>query len=475
MKPQWRHLSMVLGLVVMSMVVVLAAGVIGRPDVSNALSPVAAQSDKPCNGKSNSPRCRTTTTSATTTTEPTTTTTEPTTTTTEPTTTTTEPTTTTTVDPVVVVAISDLEGAVATAQPGDVIAVQNGVYGTQGEIRLNGAGTAQEPIVVQAETPGGVVLTGNVHVRLSGPDLTLSGFRFEDGVLDADGGSASVVFFDGDCVRCRLTDSVIDDYDAIQTGQDGYYPWIRLYGPESQVDHNELANKFHQGAMLRVIRSSSNSDGPANHWIHHNHFRDVPPIGENGLEAIRIGSGNERSQTNAGVLIEHNLFERINGEHELISVKSSGNVIQHNTFVDSNDSAVRLRIGNDNVFADNILINGRYGINVNGMRNRIVDNDFVDYQRWGIALVAGHPGRTGIPDPIYGLAVADDAVVTGNHFYNAGLEIEIDLFLGEIRSGFLVDQEVRGAVVEGNQSGGDPQPVLDRAYHADSPEIGPGW
>lgn len=53
-------------------------------------------------------------------------------------------------------------------EPGDVIILKNGTYTTEERIRFLGSGTADNPVIFKAETPGGVVFTG-------GPRLTIGG------------------------------------------------------------------------------------------------------------------------------------------------------------------------------------------------------------------------------------------------------------------------------------------------------------
>ncbi|MEN8891111.1 MAG: chondroitinase-B domain-containing protein, partial [Wenyingzhuangia sp.] len=45
-------------------------------------------------------------------------------------------------------------------QPGDQIVLKNGTYTTDERMIFLGSGTADNPVVFRAETPGGVIFTG---------------------------------------------------------------------------------------------------------------------------------------------------------------------------------------------------------------------------------------------------------------------------------------------------------------------------
>jgi poly(beta-D-mannuronate) lyase len=53
-------------------------------------------------------------------------------------------------------------------QPGDVIILKNRTYSTNERMQFLASGTADNPVIFRAETPGGVVFTG-------GPRLTIGG------------------------------------------------------------------------------------------------------------------------------------------------------------------------------------------------------------------------------------------------------------------------------------------------------------
>ena len=61
------------------------------------------------------------------------------------------------------------------------------------------------------------------------------------------------------------------------------------------------------------------------HRIDHNHFGYRPPLNRNGGETIRVGYSHQ-SMTNSGTPVERNLFDRCDGEIEIISSKLCENI-----------------------------------------------------------------------------------------------------------------------------------------------------
>jgi poly(beta-D-mannuronate) lyase len=95
------------------------------------------------------------------------------------------------------------------------------------------------------------------------------------------------------------------------------------------MDHCYLAGKTNDSPTLQIEVGSS----PNRHLIDHNHFGPRPPLGRNGGETIRVGYSHQ-SMSNSCTTVEHNLFDRCDGELEIISNKSCENVYRFNTFLD---------------------------------------------------------------------------------------------------------------------------------------------
>ena len=181
------------------------------------------------------------------------------------------------------------------------------------------------PITLRAQTPGQVLLNGNSKINISGNWLVVDGLKFEGGALAADDHVVEFRGSRGEATNSRLTNSAIIDYNPASV--DTRYFWVSLYGQHNRVDHNYFKNQNHSGVTVVVWRSDS---GPDYHQIDANYFADRPlpvnPADPNGFETIRIGDSTD-SLSNSFTTVENNLFERTDGEIEVISNKSGSNTL----------------------------------------------------------------------------------------------------------------------------------------------------
>ena len=269
---------------------------------------------------------------------------------------------------------SELRSAIAGAQPGDAIVMANGVW-TDLDIVFRADGTEADSIRLMTETPGGVVLDGSSSLRIAGDYLVVDGLRFEGGVPT---GSQIIQFRDGakQANHSRLTNvSVID---ANPTNRNFDTKWVSLYGTYNRVDHGYFGGKTNVGTTLVVWLESGSNARPVHHRIDHNHFGPRPPLGQNEGETIRIGTSTNSMQ-DAFVTVERNLFDRCDGEAEIISVKSGANTIRSNTFFRSRGS-LTLRHGNGSRVEGNVFFGQRVddtgGVRIIGEDHVVVNNYF---------------------------------------------------------------------------------------------------
>src|SRR3954454_4191655 len=183
--------------------------------------------------------------------------------------------------------IADLTTRISGAVAGDIIIVQNGVYTTSSSLSINRVGTAANPIVIRAETVGGVEITGTHGFSMSSPAayITIQGFKFTH---------AAAIGISSGTSHCRFTRNVIQL--TIPVGSDVSY--INISGDDVEIDRNELRTKATLGEMLDV--AGSGSQVARRLWVHHNYFHDFSSPGGNGAETIRLGlSGLSLSTGNA--------------------------------------------------------------------------------------------------------------------------------------------------------------------------------
>jgi poly(beta-D-mannuronate) lyase len=289
---------------------------------------------------------------------------------------------------------SQIDTAMQTAQPGDTLTMTNGIWNNE-QIDFEGYGASGNPITLRAETPGQVILNGNSTIDISGDWLHVDGLRFEGGALS----SGHVVEFkgsNGEATNSRFTNSAIIDYNPANV--DTRYFWVSMYGQNNRVDHNRFEGQNHSGVTVVVWRDDTSAD---NHRIDSNHFVDRPepinPSSSNGFETIRIGTSTE-SLSDSFSTVENNLFERVDGEIEIISNKSGNNTYRYNTFRES-EGTLTLRHGNDTLVEGNFFLgenkNQSGAIRVIGERQTIVNNYIAnvdDRADGAISISAGVPG-----------------------------------------------------------------------------------
>jgi poly(beta-D-mannuronate) lyase len=253
-----------------------------------------------------------------------------------------------------VTSLSQLQSAINAATAGTTITLANGTYAVPSgsPITVSGRnGSSSAPIVIQAESRGGVTLTGSQSFVMSNSSyITVSGFVFKQ---------TSTLDLPSSCTRIRIT------RNDFQLGSAASH-WLVVRGDDVKVDRNVFHDKSTIGCYL-VIDGPSSTVMAKRTYILRNHFRDHSYSGSNGGEPIRLGVSS-RALDVAAATVEYNLFERANGDPEGISVKSSGNTIRYNTLRSSTGGIV-LRHGNGNRVESNYLLSG-----ANGIRKRPPDH-----------------------------------------------------------------------------------------------------
>lgn len=263
----------------------------------------------------------------------------------------------------------EVSAAMAIAQPGDTLFMTAGIWKDQ-LIRFSGNGTADNPIILKGAPDGSTFITGKSYLRIGGEYLVVDGLHFTAGYCP----SGSVIEFrDGssnEAEYCRLTNTAIINFNPASINTD--YKWVSLYGKYNRVDHCTLKGKNHSGTTLVVWMDSE----PDYHLIDSNYFGERPDLGFNGGETIRIGTS-DWSMYESGCIVEYNLFERCDGETEIISNKSCFNVYRYNTFLECKGT-LTLRHGNNcDVYSNFFLGNNRSstgGIRVIGENHKVYNN-----------------------------------------------------------------------------------------------------
>lgn len=257
---------------------------------------------------------------------------------------------------------TELQQAIAKAGPGDAIIMKNGKWRDL-QIRFYGNGTKDKPIVLKAQTPGEVIIQGKSDLKLGGEFLVVDGLFFTNGASPSKNVIEFAINKDTLANNCRVTNSVIKDFNKGQRNKQDL--WVQFKGRHNQLDHCYLAGKSNRGPTIRVDLDGNRSVKNY-HKINHNHFGPRPPKGGPSAETIQLGNS-YTSMTPSHTLVTSNLFEKCNGEVEVISSKSNFNEFRNNIFYKSEGSLVT-RHGNYCIIDGNYFFGDETSHNFGGIR-----------------------------------------------------------------------------------------------------------
>lgn len=347
---------------------------------------------------------------------------------------------------------TDLQTRMAAALPGDTVVVLNNTYNFGAISFTNNNGNANlAPIVLKAQTIGGVIFSGTTSLSFKGNNIVIDGFTFANG----NAGSSAVIRLGTSSSNvsnyCRITNITIDDYNSDVAVEN---EWIGMYGIRNRVDHCTFINKSNPRATIVVWYSSVTYPAEAlstYHRIDSNYFKGRSFMGSNGGETIRVGDSNS-SRTNGFNTVEFNLFEDCTqAEPEIISNKSDFNVYRYNTFRNC-DGGLTLRHGRycevyGNFFIRNsAATTAAYGIRIIDKGHKVFNNYFeglnangggTSQNRAVISLFNGQSTDTTNAAAANGYFPADSVVVAFNT---------------------IVDCRGGGGIVLANTNGGSIEP-----------------
>jgi len=283
------------------------------------------------------------------------------------------------------------KAAITAAVPGDVLVLADGTYTGFGYKKISASGTAAQPIVLRAQTPGGVIFNGDFQIEVAASHIVIDGFRIHgdarpspDYTVPASKSGVFKIYGEDN----RLTGCSITGFNRAT----GLTKWVQIKGARNRVDHCHFSDKVGPGQMLEVIL-----DGTVDHHrIDHNVFRDFAyGNGANEYETVRIGSGSLSIGTPSESTVEHNYFEACDGEIETISIKSSGCSVLRNTLVDCRGS-ITLRQGAGNLVEGNVVLNLSGLAECGGLRVCGADHVIRDNYVYGARTVGGGKHLGGI-------------------------------------------------------------------------------
>lgn len=298
--------------------------------------------------------------------------------------------------------IAELQLAIKSAKTGDEIILANNTYSNSGGIRINANG-----IMVKAETPGGVIFTGNSSIKIEGEKIVLAGFQFKDGNIGENGKVVEIAGNKNLLTHCNFINYVSKNYVHFVEGS--------FENEMSYCNIEAKPAKMNGGAAIQVTTSAS--------VVNHTKIRYCTFLnfggdgGDFGNEPIRIGLGVEQNNV-SGCIVEYCYFENVGlGDSESISLKSTFNVIRYNTCNNNPKGQFVFRTGNKNSAYGNFFINSG-GIRVKEGANHMIYNNYFEGSTEAPALELMNfklNQKTKVGDPL------NNIFVFNNTFYNSGV------------------------------------------------------
>jgi poly(beta-D-mannuronate) lyase len=339
--------------------------------------------------------------------------------------------------------IKELEAAIENAKPGDELIMANGVWNDV-QIRFTSKGTAENPIVLRAETPGKVSIEGVSDLKFGGEYLIVKGLYFKNGYTP----SSTVIDFkvtkNSVANHCQLTQCVIENFNQKHKTQEDH--WVEFWGRNNQMDHCYIGGKSNGGPTVRVeIKGNQNIKN--HHKIIHNHFGPRPRLGGPRGETIQLGDSYS-SMSPSNTMVANNLFEECNGEIEVISSKTNFNEFRNNVFYKCEGSMVT-RHGNYCIIDGNFFLGDGRSENMGGIRlintghwvtNNYFFNMIGENFRSPLAVMNGIP-----KSPLNRYNQVTDVVVAYNSWINCKAPLNFGVGVNLDQKDVLPASEIRSA------------------------------
>ncbi len=288
----------------------------------------------------------------------------------------------------------ELNLALAEAEPGDIVILNDGVYTGEIEPVQNKRGTPEAVIRIRAANRGMAEIGGQSgfhfencsHIIVEGLKITASGRKYQDE-------NVNVIWFEG-CSHMRVTRCHIMVNELWEKTT-----CLLISGENShhhRVDRNFFEGKHKSGLMLDI--TGGESQASQYDRVEYNYFKDNTPKIVNGKETVRIGLSNV-SRSSSFSVVQYNLFEDCSGEPEIISIKACDTEVRHNTFKNSQGQVV-LRHGDRSSVYGNYFIafDGRPeegGVRVYGDDHKIYNNYMEGLTASAIQIDKGNAHTTG--------------------------------------------------------------------------------
>jgi hypothetical protein len=279
--------------------------------------------------------------------------------------------------------ISDLKAFntdLKKAGPGDTIFISAGTF-KNWEAIINVSGADNNPVVISGSNKALTVfsdtITGNPFFRIKGQYIELTNIEFSNTTF-----RYPIVVLDS-CSNSGISNCIFRNNTAMKQ----FNHMVSISGNGSS---NHIVNcTFDNIADGQLVSVRIGETYPTKTRIANNTFMNIPKnkFG-NGAESVQVGQdGVNYGPARSEVIVENNKFIRCNGEAEVISNKSSGNIYRNNHFEDC-EGAIVMRGGHECEIYGNKFLGGLAGVRLSGTRHHVCNNE-INNTVVGIILLYG--------------------------------------------------------------------------------------
>ncbi|MBI9057360.1 MAG: hypothetical protein JEZ01_06270 [Labilibaculum sp.] len=240
----------------------------------------------------------------------------------------------------------ELQTAVDNALPGETIILKNGIY-KDFLLTISTSGLENKIITIKAEHGGKAKFQGKVGILVKANYLKLSGFDFDN---------ASQHNTSDRLIDIQGSYNLIEDMyiNHLSNGSHRNHRYIYF---SNKATHNTIDRcwfeKEKQHGMVIFGDNDPTVNGTYN--IIQNCYFKAKRQPDNGGSAIRFGTGMKKKEIIGANTVRNNLFDHYDGENEIMSIKSSNNLVEANTFKNCYGQ-LTCRHYHNNIVKDNFFI-----------------------------------------------------------------------------------------------------------------------
>lgn len=339
-------------------------------------------------------------------------------------------------------------------RPGDEVVLRGSEW-RDAYLDIQAEGSFDRPIVVRAESPQGLRLTGASSLWARGRNIVLAGLRFVDGTVTGKGGSIIAVgSLKNPCDQCVLWSCEVAGVNPEPAKRNEVRSsYVSVYGRDITVADSRFAGKRNIGKLLAHYPEAG--DVPPRLHIYRNRFADIAPGpgGGNGYEVMQLGSS-EVNELSSLTVIEGNAFEDCDGAGQIVDVKYADLLILGNRFLRSQGAlsmrqASRVYVGGNRFEGGGKPSTG--GVRVIGAGHVIADNVFVGLtqpQRGQfLPITLDYGDQVVVHNREDGYAQVRDLIISGNRFMDSDFGIFVGMSVSS--AGRLPPENV---VIVGNKA-----------------------